>query len=137
MVKNPRLFEGQKSGNPFRLCGNPWKPIGNPFGNLGNPGNPSTSPAGNHDKSLKLHRHMHAKGHITAHFHLAGRCWGAPRAIHATEHKTTNVNPSMCTHVLQRECFFFLRGAKDDALWKSSTQRFHIEGRIELTLSVL
>ena len=48
MFKNPSLFEGQKSGNPFRLGGNPWKPIGNPFGNPGNPfGNPSTNPARN------------------------------------------------------------------------------------------
>ena len=33
MYKNTIFFEAHKSGNPFRLGGNPWNPIGNPFGN--------------------------------------------------------------------------------------------------------
>ena len=78
MYKNTRLFEGQKSGNPFRLGGNPWKPTGNPFGNPGNPfGNPSTSPARNPWQIIKTW----SKRDLTLVLQNRG---GASRTIHGT-----------------------------------------------------
>ena len=131
MYKNSRFFEGQKSGNPFRLGGNPWKPTGNPSETLETPSETlQQTLLENLGKSSRLHKIMYGRGHSAANVISLAFCKTVEGCIQNhicnitqnsnREHTAVcqdlpvGGHPNTCHHAAQRE-HSFLRQQKTES----------------------